>query len=221
MTGSSNPPFTRLEAVAAPLAARNIDTDRIIPARFLKRQRKDGLADCAFYDMRFERDGRLRPDFVLNRPPFDEARILVTGANFGCGSSREGAVYALWDLGIRAVVAESFGEIFKANALKNGLLPVELAGADVDLILRDLEAGTIVRITVDLERQQVLLADGPPLAFSIDAFARECLLRGTDELGYTLSQLGRIDAFEASMRNDPRRAGASRDRQEQARHGNE
>lgn len=187
-------PFTVMTAVAAPLEMANVDTDQIIPARFLKKPRASGYHNYLFHDLRFGPDGAENPEFVLNRPFFREAQILVTGPNFGGGSSREGAVYALVDAGIRAVVAPSFGDIFFGNALKNGLLPI-VVPADVAESFRALlaaEPGT--EMTVDLPRQIVRGGD-VEVGFPIDPFRKECLLKGIDEIDLTLQYRDRIAAF--------------------------
>lgn len=189
-------PFTRETAIAAPLAGINVDTDQILPARFMRRERAEGFGDQLFHDQRFGPDGALRPEFVLNRPEFAGARILVAGRNFGCGSSRESAVYALVDYGIRAVIAPGFGDIFHANALKNGLVPVTLAEDVVDALRERLVAGPERQVTVDLEAQAVLLPDATRHALRIDPFWRECLLNGVDEIDLTRGHLDAIEAFE-------------------------
>ena len=190
-------PFTRLTAIAAPFDLANVDTDQILPARYLRRPRDERYPTYAFHDLRFDADGSPRPDFILNRPPFDAAGILVAGRNFGVGSSREAAVYALLAIGVRCVVAESFGDIFFSNALKNGLLPVRLP-AEVVAALRETVAATPgTRLTVDLEAQALHAPGGAVHGFTIPAFARDCLLRGLDEIGLTLTLAGEIAAFEA------------------------
>lgn len=188
-------PFRRISGIAAPLALANIDTDQILPARFLKRPRDARYPTYAFHDLRFDPDGTPRPDFVLNDPRFAGAQILVTDRNFGVGSSREGAVYALAAIGIRAVIAESFGDIFFSNALKNSLLPVRLAAAAVAELQARAEAGE--PFSVDLEAEQVEVG-GQVYRFSIPAFARTCMLEGLDEIGITLKYLPEITAFEAA-----------------------
>jgi 3-isopropylmalate/(R)-2-methylmalate dehydratase small subunit len=190
-------PFERLEAVAAPLPLSNVDTDQIIPARFLQKPRKDGYADFLFRDLRFDKSGAPKQSFILNQPQFASARILVAGGNFGCGSSREGAVYALWDFGFRSVIAPSFGDIFFNNSLKNGFLPVVLPQSDVDELLTILSATLGASLTVDLNDQSVKAPNGTLRGFEIDPFVKQCLLRGVDELEYTLSLSDEIVAFEA------------------------
>jgi 3-isopropylmalate/(R)-2-methylmalate dehydratase small subunit len=190
-------PFERLDAVALPLALSNIDTDQIIPARFLQKPRNEGYADFLFRDLRFDSSGSPKQDFILNKPAFASARILVAGRNFGCGSSREGAVYALWDFGFRSVIAPSFGDIFQSNALKNGFLPVVLPQSDVDELLAVLSTTPGTSLAVDLTDQSVRLPTGEVRHFEIDPFIKQCLLRGVDELDYTLSFASEIAAFEA------------------------
>ncbi len=190
-------PVTRFEGLAAPLALDNVDTDQIIPARFLRKPRDAEYQRWFFHDLRFAPDGAVLPGFVLNRAPFDGATILVAGRNFGIGSSREAAVYALQAFGIRAVIAESFGDIHHSNALKNGLLPIRLP-ADRVAALRAAAEGGQLRLAVDLARGVVVSPDGREDAFAIPPFARDCLLRGLDEIGLTLTHLPEIEAFEAA-----------------------
>ena len=183
--------FTTLTGVAAPLPTANIDTDQIIPARFLKTIKRTGLGEHLFADLR--RD----PDFVLNRPAFADAAILVAGDNFGCGSSREHASWALLDHGIACVIAPSFGDIFTANALKNGLLPVALPSYQCDLLAADAGLGANARLHVDLERQLVMRPNGDTFAFVVDPLRREMLLGGLDDIALTLRHADAIAAFEA------------------------
>ena len=189
-------PFRRLHAIAAPLAAPNVDTDKIIPARFLWRKRHDGWGDLLFHDLRFHDDGAPRPDFVLNRAAYCAAQILVAGQNFGCGSSREAAVWSLIDNGFRAVIAPSFGDIFFNNSFQNGLLPVVLPPERVASLRTILEQTPGGRITVDLGAQTVTGPDGVSDAIAIDPFRRECLLAGTDDISFTLRHRDAIAAFE-------------------------
>ncbi|NNM73101.1 3-isopropylmalate dehydratase small subunit [Enterovirga aerilata] len=186
-------PFRTLSAVAAPLPSANVDTDQIIPARFLWKARRDGFADTLFSDLRSGRDGGT---FVLDRPEFAHARILVAERNFGCGSSREHAVWALWDGGIRAVVAPSFGDIFYNNALKNGLLPVVLPPERVAALLEILSARPGSIVTIDLAAQTVTGPDGHADRFEIDPLRKECLLEGLDDIDLTLRYRDRMEAFE-------------------------
>jgi 3-isopropylmalate/(R)-2-methylmalate dehydratase small subunit len=192
--------FTTLTAIAAPLDMSNVDTDQIIPARFMRRPRDERYSQYGFHDLRFTPEGQKRDDLILNRSPFDQAGILVAARNFGVGSSREAAVYALLALGIRCVVAESFGDIFFSNALKNGLLPVRLPEAACAVLRAHLAAHPGATVTVDLARNILAAPDGATHAFAIPPFARDCLLRGLDEIGMTLSLLPEIEAFEAARR---------------------
>jgi 3-isopropylmalate/(R)-2-methylmalate dehydratase small subunit len=189
-------PFMPLNVVAAPLAVPNIDTDQIIPARFLWRKRGDGWGHLLFNDLRFNDDGSVKPQFVLNKPEFRDARILVADRNFGCGSSREHAVWSLYDYGIRAVIAPSFGDIFFNNSLQNGLLPVVLPAATVEALIAALEQTPGIHIEIDLEAQCVSGPDGAIHGFEIDGFRKACLLAGADEVAFTLSLENQIDAFE-------------------------
>lgn len=191
-------PFTTLTAIAAPIEMANIDTDRVIPVRFLRKLRSDkaGYETYLFHDMRFDNDGREKSDFVLNQAPYRKAGILVAGANFGCGSSREGAVYALLDYGIRAVIAPSFGDIHYANELQNGMLPVTLP-EEICRGLRDqLRAKPGATLSIDLPAQTVTDTEGTAHPFTIDPVYKERLLKGLDDIGLVLEQLPGIEAFE-------------------------
>ena len=183
-----------------PLDRSDVDTDQIMPARFMRRPRDERYVQYGFHDLRFTPEGAMRPDFVLNRAPFDKAGILVTGRNFGVGSSREAAVYALLALGVRCVVAESFGDIFFSNALKNGLVPVRLPDAVCTALRASLAARPGAAITVDLQSETLTGPDGERHGFTIPAFSRDCLLRGLDEIGLTLTLLPEIEAFETARR---------------------
>jgi 3-isopropylmalate/(R)-2-methylmalate dehydratase small subunit len=187
----------RFESKIVVLPIDNIDTDQIIPARFLKTTSKNGLGDQLFYDWRYDASGAPKADFVLNRPEAKDAQVLVAGDNFGCGSSREHAPWALVQFGFRAVVSTSFADIFKQNALKNGLLPV-VVGAGLQ---RALFALPELRVTIDLGAQTITLADGQSAYFPIDPFSRHCLLEGVDELGYILSQAAAIESYEQRREN--------------------
>jgi 3-isopropylmalate/(R)-2-methylmalate dehydratase small subunit len=189
-------PFTKLTAIAAPLDLANIDTDKIIPARFLRRLREPGYEKLAFHDIRYDADGKDRPDFVLNQAPYRHARILVAGANFGCGSSREAAVYVLWDYGIRSVIAPSFGDIHYGNELQNGMLPVVLPDATCQKLRRQLHDQPGAQIGVDLESQTVTGPDGATYGFEIDASHKERLLKGLDDIGLVMQNIKEIEAFE-------------------------
>jgi 3-isopropylmalate/(R)-2-methylmalate dehydratase small subunit len=190
-------PFTTVTAVAAPIDLPNVDTDRIIPARFLRKPRSPEYARYLFHDVRFADDGAERPDFVLNQAPYRDARILVAAENFACGSSREMAVWALQAYGIRAVIAPSFGDIFFENCFKNGLLPVVLPAGLVASLRQALHDRPGATMTVDLDAQAVTGPDGARHAFTVDAFRREALRRGQDEIALTLSHEAAIAAFEA------------------------
>ncbi len=189
-------PFTVLTAVAAPLPEANIDTDKIIPSRFLKTIQRSGLGRNAFDSMRYEADGSEKPGFVLNREPYRGAQILVTYENFGCGSSREHAPWALLDFGIRCVIAPSFADIFHNNCFKNGILPIRLPREVCDLLMQDAAGGANSRLTVDLRRQVVVRPDGQEVAFAVDPLRRHLLLEGLDDIGQTLQHEGAITRFE-------------------------
>jgi 3-isopropylmalate/(R)-2-methylmalate dehydratase small subunit len=189
--------FTTLDAIAVPIAQPNLDTDQIIPGRFLSRARGSaGLGECLFRDLRFTRDGAEVAEFILNQPPYRAAQIALGERNFGCGSSRENAVWALYDYGIRSVIAPSFGDIFYNNSLKNGLLAVRLAAETVAGLMRQVQDAPGARIGVDLAAQTVRAPDGSVYKFEIDPFSKHCLLNGIDELDYTLTQADQITAFE-------------------------
>jgi 3-isopropylmalate/(R)-2-methylmalate dehydratase small subunit len=189
-------PFKTLRAAALPFAGNNVDTDQILPARFLSRPRAGGFAQYLFHDLRFNDDGSEKPGFVLNLPQYRESRILVGEQNFGCGSSRENAVWAVADYGFRVVVAESFGDIFFANCLKNGVLPVKMPPEVVDWLMSSLQERRNGAIEIDLAAQALTDLDDVAHHFDIDPFSKHCLLNGIDELDYTLSQMDKIDAFE-------------------------
>jgi 3-isopropylmalate/(R)-2-methylmalate dehydratase small subunit len=189
--------FVHLQAVAVPLARPNIDTDQIVPARYLQKPRSDDFGAYLFRDQRFDADGREVPGFPLNQQAYRGARIVVAERNFGCGSSREHAVWALHDHGFRAAIAPSFGDIFASNALKNGLLPIVLPPADVEAMIAQLERGPGTQLSIDLPQQVVVGPDGDTHGFDIDAFSKHCLLEGLDEIGYTLTLLPEIERFEA------------------------
>jgi 3-isopropylmalate/(R)-2-methylmalate dehydratase small subunit len=189
--------FTQLTGIAAPLPLINVDTDMIIPKQFLKTIKRSGLGRNLFDEMRFDADGNEIPDFVLNRPAYREAQILVAGENFGCGSSREHAPWALLDFGIRCVIAPSYADIFFNNCFKNGILPIVLPQEQVDLLMKDAEKGANARITVDLEAQTVTASDGTVFAFEVDPFRKHCLLNGLDDIGLSLEKAAFIEGFEA------------------------
>jgi len=189
-------PFIRLETVAVPLGVPNIDTDQIIPARFLWRKRHDGWGHLLFHDLRFDDAGAPKPDFALNQDAYRNARVVVADRNFGCGSSREHAVWALYDFGIRAVVAPSFGDIFFNNSFQNGLLPVVLPAQRVAALRAALERSPESHVAIDLVSQTVAGPDGAIDTFEIDPFRKECLLAGTDDISFTLGHRDRIAEFE-------------------------
>ena len=189
-------PFIKLTAVAAPLDLANVDTDKIVPARYLRKPREGGYGQYLFRDLRFDADGNERPDFFLNQKPWRGAQILVASVNFGCGSSREAAVYALMDFGIRSVIASSFGDIHYGNELQNGMLPVILPEETCRALRQELRARPGARVTVDLETQQVIAPDGTSHRFGIDPAYRERLLKGLDDVGLILEHLPEIEAFE-------------------------
>ena len=189
-------PFVRLDAIAQPIAQPNFDPDQIIPARFLSRARELGLAECLFRDIRFAADGSERPEFPLNNDAFRPARIVVGEKNFACGSSRENAVWALHDYGFRAAIAPSFGDIFRNNCIKNGMLPIALPADVVSDLLVQLQTSPGAEVQIDLPTQTVTLPNGSEHAFDIDPFAKHCLLNGVDEMAFTLSQVDDILAFE-------------------------
>lgn len=187
-------PFTTLTGIAAPLPMINVDTDMIIPKQFLKTIERTGLGKNLFDELRHNEDGSDKPDFILNRAPWTSAQILVTGANFGCGSSREHAPWALLDFGLRCIIAPSFADIFFGNCFKNGILPITLPQDQVDQLMRVAEAGQ--PLTIMLEQQEVTTPDGQAYGFTIDSFRKHCLLNGLDEIGLTLEHQTDISQFE-------------------------
>jgi 3-isopropylmalate/(R)-2-methylmalate dehydratase small subunit len=189
-------PFTQLTAVAAPLDLANVDTDKIIPARFLKKARGPGYAELLFRDIRFDADGKEKPDFVLNQAAYRNAKILVAGPNFGCGSSREAAVYVLYDNGIRSVIAPSFGDIHYGNQLQNGMLPIVLSEEISQNLRQQLRDKPGAQIAIDLPQQTVTGPDGSVYRFVIDAGHKERLLKGLDDIGLVLQHIDKIEAFE-------------------------
>ena len=202
--------FDTLTGVAAPLPQINVDTDMIIPKQFLKTIKRSGLGKNLFDEMRFNDDGSENPDFVLNKPAYRNAEILVAGENFGCGSSREHAPWALLDFGIRCVIAPSFADIFFNNCFKNGILPIPLPQEDVDKLMEDAERGANATLTVDLENQVITGPDGGEIKFDIDPFRKHCLLNGLDDIGLTMEKSAAIDEFEAKRAADhPWMAGAA------------
>jgi 3-isopropylmalate/(R)-2-methylmalate dehydratase small subunit len=191
--------FSKLSGVAAPLPLINVDTDMIIPKQFLKTIARTGLGKNLFDEMRYDQDGNEVEDFVLNKPAYRSAQILVSGENFGCGSSREHAPWALLDFGIRCVIAPSFADIFYNNCFKNGILPIALPQEDVDKLMDDAERGSNAVVTIDLENQVITGPDGGSIAFEVDAFRKHCLLNGLDDIGLTMEKAEAIDTFEAEL----------------------
>ncbi len=188
--------FETLTGIAAPMPLVNIDTDMIIPKLYLKTIKRSGLGVNLFDEMRYDDDRNEKPDFVLNKPQYREAEILVTGDNFGCGSSREHAPWALKDFGIKAIVSTSYADIFYNNCFKNGILPIVLPQEAVDVLMKDAEKGANARMTVDLEAQTVTSSDGEVFTFEIDSFKKHCLLEGLDDIGLTMEKADNIAAFE-------------------------
>lgn len=191
--------FTTLTGIAAPMPLVNIDTDMIIPKQFLKTIHRSGLGKNLFDEMRYHPDGSENPDFVLNKPAWRESQIIVAGDNFGCGSSREHAPWALLDYGIRAVISTSFADIFYNNCFKNGILPIMLPAEAVEALMKDAENGANARLTVDLESQTVTGADGTAYHFDIDPHRKHCLLNGLDDIGLTMEKAPAIAAYETRI----------------------
>ena len=188
--------FEILNGVAAPLNIVNIDTDMIIPKQFLKTIKRTGLGKSLFYEMRFTQDGQELPEFVLNKPAYRKAEILVAGDNFGCGSSREHAPWALLDFGIRCVISTSFADIFYNNCFKNGILPIKVSPDDLKKLLDDASRGSNATMTIDLPNQEIRGPDGGKIKFELDAFRKHCLLNGLDDIGLTMEKADSISAFE-------------------------
>ncbi|MGX9355856.1 3-isopropylmalate dehydratase small subunit [Roseobacteraceae bacterium S113] len=189
--------FETLTGIAAPMPLVNIDTDMIIPKVFLKTIKRSGLGVNLFDEMRFDREGNEIPDFVLNKDAYREASIIVAGDNFGCGSSREHAPWALADFGIKVVISTSFADIFYNNCFKNGMLPIVLPQEQVDVLMKDAEKGSNARMIVSLEDQTVTSSDGEVFSFELDPFKKHCLINGLDDIGLTMEKASSIDAFEA------------------------
>ena len=189
--------FEKLAGVAAPMPLVNIDTDMIIPKVFLKTIKRSGLGVNLFDEMRYDREGNEKPDFVLNKTQYREAKILVAGDNFGCGSSREHAPWAIADFGIKCVVSTSFADIFYNNCFKNGILPVVLPQDEVDILMKDAEKGANSIIEVDLENQTIASSDGEVFSFEVDPFKKHCLLNGLDDIGLTMEKEDKITAYES------------------------
>ena len=188
--------FTKITGVAAPLPLVNIDTDMIIPKQYLKTIKRTGLGTALFSEMRYNEDGTENPDFILNQPAYRKAEILVAGDNFGCGSSREHAPWAIADFGIRCVISTSFADIFYSNCFKNGILPIKLPQEDVDKLMDDAERGANATVTVDLENQTITGPDGGTISFEMDPPKKHCMLNGLDDIGLTLQKQSAITDFE-------------------------
>ncbi|ETD82651.1 3-isopropylmalate dehydratase small subunit [Rhodobacter capsulatus] len=189
--------FEKFTGIAAPMPLVNIDTDMIIPKGFLKTIKRTGLGVHAFDEMRYDRAGNEIPDFVLNKPQYRKTEILIAGDNFGCGSSREHAPWALADFGIKVIVSTSFADIFFNNSFKNGMLPIVLPAEQVEVLMKDADRGENARMTVDLEAQEITTSDGQVIKFEVDAFKKHCLLNGLDDIGLTLEKAAAIDSFES------------------------
>jgi 3-isopropylmalate/(R)-2-methylmalate dehydratase small subunit len=194
--------FTTLEGVAAPLKIINVDTDMIIPKQYLKTIKRTGLGKGLFSEQRYKDDGSENPDFILNKPAYRHAKVLVAGDNFGCGSSREHAPWALLDFGIRCVISTSFGDIFYNNCFKNGILPIRVKQEDLDKLFDDAERGANATLTIDLASQEIRGPDGGTLKFEIDAFRKHCLLNGLDDIGLTMEKKSSIDTYEAKAKTE-------------------
>ncbi len=194
--------FTTLTGIAAPLPLRNIDTDMIIPKQFLKTILRTGLGKSLFYEMRYDQDGKEVADFVLNKPAYRKATILIAGENFGCGSSREHAPWALLDFGIRCVIAPDFADIFYNNCFQNGILPIKLPQSEVNKLLDDASRGSNATLTIDLETQEIRGPDGGLIRFDIDPFRKHCLVNGLDNIGLTLEKTDAISNFETQAKVD-------------------
>jgi 3-isopropylmalate/(R)-2-methylmalate dehydratase small subunit len=192
--------FTTLDGIAAPLPMINVDTDKIIPKQHLKTIKRSGLGSVLFDELRFRADGSENPDFILNKPAYRHAKVLVAGENFGCGSSREHAPWALLDFGIRCVIASSFADIFYNNCFKNGILPIKLPQEIVDELMDDARKGANARLSIDLEKQTITRPDGGVVSFEIDPFRKHCLLNGLDDVGLTLEKAPAIASFEEKNR---------------------
>ncbi len=192
--------FTSLTGVAAPLKITNVDTDMIIPKQYLKTIKRTGLGAGLFYELRYSEDGKENPDFVLNKPAYRKAQILVAGDNFGCGSSREHAPWALADYGIRCVISTSFADIFYNNCFKNGILPIKVSPEDLAKLMDDAERGANATLTVDLETQTIRGPDGGSVTFDVDPHRKHCLLNGLDDIGLTMEKAQKIESFEDKAR---------------------
>jgi 3-isopropylmalate/(R)-2-methylmalate dehydratase small subunit len=193
--------FRVLEGVAAPLKMINVDTDMIIPKQYLKTIKRSGLGTGLFAEMRYLADGRENPDFVLNKPAYRDAKILVAGDNFGCGSSREHAPWALIDFGVRCVISTSFADIFYNNCFKNGILPIVVSPEDLEKLFDDAERGANATLSIDLEKQEIRGPDGGTVHFAIDSFRKHCLLNGLDDIGLTMVKADKISDYETDLKS--------------------
>jgi 3-isopropylmalate/(R)-2-methylmalate dehydratase small subunit len=193
-------PFTTLTSTPAPLKVINVDTDMIIPKQYLKTIKRTGLGTALFSEMRYKDDGSENPDFVLNQPAYRKSEILVAGDNFGCGSSREHAPWALLDFGIRCVISTSFADIFYNNCFKNGILPIKVSQEDLDKLFDDADRGSNATLTIDLESQTIKGPDGGTVTFEIDPFRKHCLLNGLDDIGLTMEKAPKIEAYEEKLK---------------------
>jgi 3-isopropylmalate/(R)-2-methylmalate dehydratase small subunit len=191
--------FEKMTAIAAPMPLINIDTDMIIPKQFLKTIKRSGLGVSAFHEMRYQMDGTENPDFVLNQDAYRNANILVAGDNFGCGSSREHAPWALLDFGVRCVISTSFADIFYNNCFKNGILPVIVTDKELNVLMQDAEKGSNARMVIDLESQLIETSDGKVINFNVDQHRKHCLINGLDDIGLTMEKAASIDMFEKHM----------------------
>ncbi|CAI8234784.1 MAG: 3-isopropylmalate dehydratase small subunit [Planktomarina sp.] len=196
--------FEKMTAIAAPMPLINIDTDMIIPKQFLKTIKRSGLGVSAFHEMRYQMDGTENPDFILNQGAYRNANIIVAGDNFGCGSSREHAPWALLDFGVRCVISTSFADIFYNNCFKNGILPVIVTDEELNLLMNDAEKGSNARMVIDLESQRIETSDGELIKFDVDQHRKHCLINGLDDIGLTMEKMESIDLFEKKMaKNTP------------------
>ncbi len=193
-------PFTTLTSTPAPMKVMNVDTDMIIPKQYLKTIKRTGLGTALFAEMRYNEDGTENPDFVLNKPAYRKSEILIAGDNFGCGSSREHAPWALLDFGIRCVISTSFADIFYNNSFKNGILPITVSPEDLEKLFDDADRGSNATLTVNLETQEITGPDGGTITFEIDPFRKHCLMNGLDDIALTLEKAASIDAYEAKLK---------------------
>ena len=194
--------FTKLTGVAAPMPMINVDTDAIIPKQFLKTIKRTGLGKHLFHELRFDEQGKEKPDFVLNKPAYRKAQVLVAGDNFGCGSSREHAPWALLDFGIRCVISTNFADIFYNNCFQNGILPIKVAPEDLEKLMDDANRGANATLSIDLEKQEIRGPDGGVVTFDINSFRKHCLLNGLDGIGLTMEKKSKIEDFEAKAKTN-------------------